>query len=98
MKFTFKTIKPTGRHSWSYPDIHYIKLKGKQCGMISDKEPFSIQLMVVKSDIIKDKNPNCVWKHITLKKKSKTLEEAKGFLNKFCNEILNKYDIYCIDN
>ncbi len=81
MKFTFKTDRPTGGYKSFFPSHHYVKLKKRTVGMIGDKEPHQIRLMVVKSDINEDGNPNCEWKWIKLKAEFKTIEEAKEFLN-----------------
>ena len=96
-KFTFKTEKATGQFRSFFPDHHYIKIKGKQCGSINEKVPYRIRLMVVKKDINEDDNPNCEWKWISLKKESKTLQEAKDFLNKRFSEILGMYKLYFLD-
>lgn len=93
MKFTFKTEKPTGRYRSFYPDHHYVKLKKQIVGMIGDKEPHKIKLKVVETDIIKDDNANCDWKWITLKKESKTIDEAKEFLNVNFISINEKYKL-----
>lgn len=61
--------------------------------MIGDKEPHKIKLKVVKTDIIKDDNTNCDWKWITLKKESKTIDEAKEFLNVNFISINEKYKL-----
>ena len=92
MKFTFKTEKPTGRYSSFFPRTHYIKLNKKEVGLIVDIT-WDIRLMVYKSDILEDGNPNCDWKWIKLKKESETLQEAKDFLNNNIDAILNKYKL-----
>jgi hypothetical protein len=97
MKFTFKTEKSTGRYSAFYPDNHYIKLNKKQVGKISDKKPYLIRLSVVKKDINEDGNPNCKWKWITLKKESKSLQEAKDFLNETIEAIMCAYELHLSD-
>lgn len=97
MKFTFKTEKPTGRYSSFSPDSHYIKLKTKECGRISDKYPYKIRLMVEKKDLNEDGNPNCKWKYITLKKESTSLQEAKNFLNDNIKIIIEKYTLHLVD-
>ena len=99
MKFTFKTIKPTGKWKSFDNDNHIIKLNKKEVGYIidDDKKPFEIRLAVIKKDILEDGNANCVWKWITLKKESETLQEAKDFLNENINAILEKIEIYYFD-
>ena len=80
-KFTFKTDVPTGRYRAFDHDIHNIKLNKAKCGLIDDSIPHKIRLQVMKNDINEDGNPNCEWKWITLEKESKTLQEAKDWLN-----------------
>jgi hypothetical protein len=94
MKFTFKTEKPTGRHKSLYPDIHYIKLHGHEVGVISHVYPFEIRLKVVKKDINEDGNPNCVWRWVTLAKKSNDLTEAKEYLNNHIETIMELCQLY----
>lgn len=80
MKFTFKTRNPAGRYRAFDKATHDIKFEGKVVGCISDQD-FTIRLMVYKEDINEDGNPNCPWKWIRLAKVSKSLSEAKAFLN-----------------
>jgi hypothetical protein len=75
-------------------DEHNIKLYKTEVGLICHEVPFKIRLQVVKQDINEDGNPNCIWKWITLKKESKTLEEAKKFLNDNFVTITTKYKIH----
>ena len=95
-KFTFKTNKATGRHFT--PNHHYIKLNKKKCGSIDYKSPHRINLMVEKKDVNEDGNPNCEWKWIKLNKESKTLQEAKDFLNTSFEVIISKYLIHCLND
>lgn len=97
MRFTFKTEKSIGKYRSFYPDSHLIKLNKKEVGLIEHKSPHHIRLMVVKSDINEDGNPNCKWKWITLKKKSKVLQEAKDFLNEYYYRITDEYKLYSTD-
>ncbi|GJQ43855.1 MAG: hypothetical protein JETCAE03_33530 [Ignavibacteriaceae bacterium] len=92
-KFTFKTEKPTGKWRSFHQPTHYIKLGREICGHI-DPENFTISLMIIKNDINEDSNPNCSWKWIRLKKESKTLQEAKDFLNENIEVLLSKYNIH----
>lgn len=93
MKFTFKTTKPTGRYrSFGHP-YHEIKIKRIVVGAI-DHKTWKIRLIVKKEDILEDKNPNCPWKWIVLKKESASLQEAKDFLNKYAEEIMQKWNLY----
>lgn len=96
MKFTFKTEKPTGSYKSFFSDYHYIKLKKKEVGTITDKT-YKIRLKVWKADINEDGNPNCKWKWITLKKESKTLQEAKDFLNENIKLITTEKKLYLED-
>jgi glutamine synthetase adenylyltransferase len=96
MKFTFKTEKPTGRYRAFDSDDHHIKLNKKRVGSIVDGE-WTIRLMVLKSDINEDGNPNCKWKWITLKKKSASLQEAKDWLNENFFAIIEKHRIIYSD-
>ena len=100
MKFTFKTIPATGRYRSFYPDEHQIKFKKKVCGHISDGVPYKIKLQIIKKDINEDKHPNCPWKFIVLKHESKTLQEAKDFLNANIDEIIKTHNLqlYLDDN
>lgn len=92
-KFTFKTEQPTGSYRSFFPDVHYIKLNKKRVGSISDRE-WKIRLMVEKKDVLEDGNPNCDWQWISLKKQSKTLQEAKNFLNENIERILELYELH----
>jgi hypothetical protein len=94
MKFTFKTIQPTGRYrSFDHP-YYEIKLKKVCIGSIDPEKPFKIRLQVTKSDINEDGNLNCPWKWIQLKKESSSLQEAKDFLNAHFESITTKYKIH----
>lgn len=97
MKFTFTTEHPTGAYRSFYSSSHHIKLKKKKCGLISGKT-LEISLMVVKTDINEDGNPNCTWKWITLAKNSNTLQEAKDWLNDNIASILAKYQIHLLED
>lgn len=93
MKFTFKTIKPTGKYKAFFPTSHTIKLGKSVVGEINE-EDFKIRLMVIKDNINEDKNPRCVWKMVTLVKKNSSLQEAKDFLNQNFKAINEKYRLY----
>jgi hypothetical protein len=97
-KFTFKTNKSTGRYRSFYSDTHDIKLNKKLVGHINDKFPFTIRLVVIKSDINEDKNPNCQWKWITLVHISNSLQEAKIWLNENAELIQKKYNLYLMED
>lgn len=93
-KFTFKTEKATGRYRGFYPAMHSIKLNKEVCGLIDDEPPYKIRLMVVKSDINEDGNPNCKWTWMVSTNKFKTLQESKDFLNQNFEAINNQYTFY----
>lgn len=93
-KFTFKTERPTGAFNSFFPKKNEIKLNRKVCGLIEDDIPHQIRLMVIKSDINEDGNPNCKWKWIKLGKKSESLQEAKDFLNENIETIMAKYNLH----
>lgn len=93
MKFTFKTEHPTCRYRSFSQDSHHIKLNKIEVGSIEPEAPFKIRLMVIKSDIMEDGNPNCIWKWIRLKKESASLQEAKDFLNGHFSSIISKYQL-----
>ena len=67
-KFTFKTEKPNGKYRAFGTTFHYIKIKGRWVGNISDAYPHYISLQVIKDDINEDGNANCEWKWITIKR------------------------------
>jgi hypothetical protein len=100
-KFTFKTIKPTGRFRSFDTDTNFIKLDGKQVGNIfvdkSDRNNYIIQLHVKKKDITEDGNPNCVWKNIRLAKKYSSVDEAKEWLNQNITALQSKYELFPIE-
>jgi len=93
MKFTFKTIQGTGRYRSFLPHWHEIKIKNVVVGYVVD-ETWKIRLMVEKTYIFEDDNPNCSWKWITLKKQSTSLQEAKDFLNDNFVNITKKWDLH----
>lgn len=89
-KFTFKTEKSTGKYRSFYPDNHIIKLKKKECGLICDDETHKIRLMVKRNE--------GGFRWIALAKESKTLQEAKDFLNEHADFILKKYELHFLEN
>jgi hypothetical protein len=96
IKFTFKTERPTG--SWRAFGNNYniIKFNKKEVGNIGHKKPFSINLMVIKEDIMEDSNPNCKWKWIELAEQSNTLQEAKDYLNSQADKIISTWKLYSL--
>jgi len=98
MSFTFKTQKPVGKWKSFESDYHQIKLDGFEVGSIDDKTPHKINLMVLKDDVLKSKNPNCVWKFITLKKEFQNIKEAKVFLATNFELINSQFNIFKLEN
>jgi hypothetical protein len=96
MNFTFKTEHPKGRYRSFDFDRHAIKLNKKEVGLIEDRT-FTIRLAILKDNLNEDKNPNCPWKWVSLKKESKSLDEAKKFLKDNYLIIINKYKLYYLD-
>ena len=92
--FTFKTNKPTGRYKSFYKPTYEIKLKKKIVGAITSEVPHQIRLRIIKKDIMEDKNPNCSWKWITLKKEFNSVDEAKAFLKENYERIVNQLNLY----
>ncbi len=97
-KFTFKTNKPTGRYKAFDNEWHDIKLNGKIVGSIDHKSPFKLRFMVMKNGTtVKDDNPNCKWKWITLKHESSSLEDAKIWANQMIDKIRAQYELHLSD-
>jgi hypothetical protein len=98
IKFTFKTTRPTGSYAWIHKPYHDVLLNKNKVGSIEHEKPNTIRLMIMKTDIMEDGNPNCPWKWISLKKESESLDDAKIFLNKSIDIILTKYKIRTYEN
>ena len=98
IKFTFKTTRPTGSYAWLHKPYYDVLLNKNKVGAIDPEKPYTINLMVVKKDILEDGNPNCPWKWIHLKKESESLDEAKIFLNENIEPLLIKYKIREYEN
>ena len=97
-RFTFKTVKPTGRWKSFDSDEHNIKFKGEEIGWIESEKPYKVHLHVIKDDINSDGNPNCMWKSIKFKPEFESLQEAKEWLNKGVEIILSKYTLATQEN
>jgi len=95
--FTIKTTRPTGKYKSFYSNLHEVKLKGKVVGSIEDNSTFTIRLMVMKKDIMEDKNPNCEWKWIALKNEFASLNDAKLFLKENYKEITRLFKLKMLD-
>jgi hypothetical protein len=95
-KFTTKTTQPTGRYRSFDSAMHEIKLNGICVGTISDKKPYHIKLRVTKeeADKINDKDPNCEWKRITLKKEFESVNEAKEWVKENSERIQTQFKIH----
>ena len=98
MKFTFKTEKPSGKYKSFYPSAHYIKLKKKVVGEITDSNPHKIRLAVFKDDVMEDGNPNCLWKWVRLKNAFEDVEAAKTFLNANIKIILDRFNLALLED
>jgi hypothetical protein len=94
MKFTFKTEKPTGRYRSFAPKTHYVKLKRKQVGGISDNYPYRIWLSIKKEVTKEFPAP---FRNVYLKKQFASVEEAKEYLNENISRIL-ELGLYSHDN
>jgi hypothetical protein len=57
-------------------------------------EEIKIKLMVIKSDIMEDGNPNCIWKWITFKKTFESEELAKIWFKENIEGIMGKWNIF----
>ena len=95
-KFTFKTIKPKGPFSSFHSSQNLIKFEKAQVGLITDKFPHKIRLMVFKKDINEDSNPNCEWKWIEFKRKFDSVYDAKVWINKseIIEQIHKKHNLH----
>ena len=96
-KFTFKTEKATGKYRSFEPDRHVVKYNKKECGTIHDGEPYTIRLQVMKNKEEAEKS-NCPWKWIKLKKESKSLQEAKDYLNTMVEKIHSTFTLFLNDD
>jgi hypothetical protein len=98
IKFTFKTHKETGSYAWLHKPYHNVLLNKNKVGSIDPEKPHTINLMVMKKDLMEDGNKNCPWRWIHLKKEFETLDDAKVFLNENIDAILTKYTIRTYEN
>jgi hypothetical protein len=79
-----------------------IKINKKTIGRImppswnSKDNGWKIQLMIIKKDIMEDKNPNCVWRNITFKNQPfcEKEEDARVWLRDNIEGIVKVWDIY----
>lgn len=91
-KFTFKKEEPTGQFRSFFPTSLHIKYKGFKVGTVSS-DSLKVRLMVWKKDLMGDKNPNCQWKWITLKKEFKSFDEIKVWLNEVSDKLFEIFDL-----
>ena len=96
--FTFKTDKPTGKWKSFRKSTYHIKIKRKCVGYIDEDAPHRIGLRVIKKDLMEDKNPNCDWKWIRLKKEFTSVNEAKTFLQKNYEAIIKKFNLKMMED
>lgn len=83
--------------SAGYSTVEYlIVLDGKQVGTC-DEENFAIRLMVNKEDINSDGNPNCKWRWAEFKFKPTDLENAKQWLYRNSEVLINAYTLHTTD-
>lgn len=96
-KFTFKTVKPTGKYKSFDSDTHYVKLNKLQVGTIDDKKPHLVRLMVKKApESITKENP-CKWRWIILKKEHESLDAAKTWCNEVFDGILKQFELHKLE-
>lgn len=99
-KFTFKKVKKEGRYrSFDLTNTTKIKLNKKKVGYISSKGVFKdkqwiIHLMVKKERTTEHPAP---FKWMILKKRCKSEEEARNFLNENFEIINKEIDLYLIE-
>ena len=112
-KFSFKKDIPTGKWGHLEPHNNYtIKLDGKEIGAINeiilrndffnrynkeDDGKFEIRFMINKKDPMEDKNPNCLWRWVTLKRKFENSEEAKQFVIDNSELIQKQFNFHCLE-
>lgn len=96
MKFTTKTIQPTGRYKSFHKPVHEIKFNRLVVGSIEPTPPFTINLMVVKEDVNSGGNPNTKWRWAKFKHEFNSIEDAKKFVKQqeFFDAILRKYKLF----
>ena len=93
MKFTFKIVKVS---PWT-PTFTDIKIKKRRCGIIlqeSSGNKCKIQMMVEKNEKYDDKNPNCKWMNIVIKRDLENEEAARTWLQENIENIMKKYPLH----
>lgn len=96
-EFKFKTKKEKDKWAWLQAPTHKVFYGKHWVGTIADEKPHYIKLMVIKTELLTDNNPNCNWLWITLSKKSDNLKDAQEFLNQVFFKLLDKYSFYLND-
>jgi hypothetical protein len=108
--FSFKKYVPEGRYRSFEPHNNYdIKLNRKITGSImevrtlgpdkkEDEGKFLLRLMINKKDPMEDKNPNCSWRWITLKRRFESAEEAKQFVLDSGERLMQQFDLHCLED
>lgn len=81
-KFTFKTEQPTGRYRSFFVANHNIKYEGKWVGdFVLTEKGWCVSIMIMKTEVYTDNNPNCPWKWIRFRSRHESLEAAKLWIN-----------------
>lgn len=107
--FTFsKSKKSTGLASIGEAEQWKVNQKNKLCGWILQPSALSkdfdleeniyIQLMVYKTHLITDNNSNCSWMSITLRKRFKSFDDAKTWLNENRKLIVKQFNLRYDEN
>jgi len=104
LKFTFKTERSTGKWRSFHPDTYKIKLKGLECGSISEHSSIGLSnnperngLFEISFSIKREKteqNP-APFRNVTLKRTFTTVDEAKEFLVEGTERLTKEFDLYC---
>lgn len=100
-KVTFKNFpKETGLAAIGNPNQSIeCKIKRKTFGHInapnwaSSEKVWTISIMVMKTELIIDNNPNCNWKWIYFKAKFVIPDQAKIWLQEKIEEIMKTYEL-----
>jgi hypothetical protein len=80
-----------------------IKIDKKRVGSIippswnSKNTGWKISMMVIKKDIMEDKNPNCIWKVITFKPEFEKEELARIWVRDNIEGIVKGWELYKMD-
>lgn len=91
-KFTFKKHIRTGKYRSFEKELTDIKLNTKITGSISEETGVYRIGLIVRD--LSGKNPNCCWKWIFLATKFDSEKDARVFLNKNIDRIMEKYELH----